>query len=163
MKYDLTTQAEKQKKLDKYILDKINISKTTYWKHRVIALLVELNELSNEVRFFKYWSKKPPSSKEVILDEYVDVIHFAISLGNTLGLTNWNYDVTESDRTMDAIYFDISRKMLELVDKMDKELFESMMFNIIEYAFCMGYSMKDIENAYDIKNKINYERQNTGY
>jgi dimeric dUTPase (all-alpha-NTP-PPase superfamily) len=45
-----------------------------------LALLVELGELANEVRSFKFWSIKPSSKREVVLEEYVDGIHFICSL-----------------------------------------------------------------------------------
>ena len=44
-----------------------------------MALLVE-RELANETRSFKFWSTKGPSANEIILEEYVDSIHFLLSL-----------------------------------------------------------------------------------
>jgi dimeric dUTPase (all-alpha-NTP-PPase superfamily) len=39
-----------------------------------------MGELANEVRCFKFWSYKLPSEEKVILEEYVDGIHFITSL-----------------------------------------------------------------------------------
>ncbi|HOH68301.1 MAG TPA: dUTP diphosphatase, partial [Bacilli bacterium] len=49
--------------------------KTSYEKttdDRLMALIVEIGELANETRCFKYWSNKGPSPREVLLDEYAD-------------------------------------------------------------------------------------------
>ncbi len=164
MKYDYSEKAEKQKKLDKFILENTDgINEQQYWENRIIALQVEIGEVSNEIRFFKYWSKKTSSSKEIILDELVDCLHFAFSLGNTLNNDSWEFAMDDIKRPLNYIYFDIMNKLNELVRNKNINLFRSMLFNISEIAFYLGYSMDDINSAYDKKNKINFERQNTGY
>lgn len=164
MKYDFTIQAEKQLALDKFIKDNSTIlSEQKYWEDRIIALLVELGEVSNEIRFFKYWSKKEASEKEVIIDELVDCLHFAFSLGNTLENDQWVFITDDMKRPINIIYFDIVGKLHKLVHEQSKELFRSMLFNLVEIAFYLSYSMEDIQQAYDKKNAVNYERQNTGY
>ncbi len=164
MKYDFKIQAEKQKELDAFIKDNANIlSEQQYWEDRIIALMVELGEVSNEIRFFKYWSKKPASEKEVIIDELVDCLHFAFSLGNTLGNEQWVFATDDMKRPITIVYFDIIKKLTDLVHNQDQVLFRSMLFNIVEIAWYLGYSMEDIVEAYDKKNAVNYERQNTGY
>ena len=55
-------------------------------KRKMLALLVEIGELANETRCFKYWSNKPASEREVILEEYVDGLHFILSIGIDLGI-----------------------------------------------------------------------------
>lgn len=63
---------EENKILDE-IFNKLydNYSKDIIEKN-IVELLVEIGELANETRCFKYWSNKKPSSKEVIIDEYAD-------------------------------------------------------------------------------------------
>lgn len=46
----------KQKELDKIILDKHNLHGEDLYTKKKNALLVELGELANELRFFKFWS-----------------------------------------------------------------------------------------------------------
>ena len=48
-----------------------------------IALFVELGEMMNELEtLFKHWKKKPKYNREKALVEYVDALHFALSLFN---------------------------------------------------------------------------------
>lgn len=53
----------------------------------LLALQVEVSELANETRAFKFWSRKDSSPKEVLLDEFADVIHFVASIANQLGFS----------------------------------------------------------------------------
>jgi len=101
---------EKQKNLDDFILKEININYKDRLNSSILALVVEIGEMANEIRSHKYWSKKAPSPKEVVLDEFVDCLHFILSIANQL-----------------------------------------------------GFSEKDIEEAYDKKNAVNFERQRSGY
>src|SRR5699024_12798011 len=76
-----------QQKLDDYISKNHQLDGENLLEERFLALLVETGELANETRCFKFWSKKEASTKEVILEEYVDNIHFLLSLGLHKGYT----------------------------------------------------------------------------
>lgn len=80
---------DKQKELDDYIIDNMELS--LGFNHRltntILAAIVELGEMANEIRCFKHWSKKPSSSRSVVLEEYVDVLHFFLSIANQLKFT----------------------------------------------------------------------------
>ncbi|MBM7869320.1 dimeric dUTPase (all-alpha-NTP-PPase superfamily) [Clostridium pascui] len=80
---------ELQNELDKYILEKKNkqLMPKQLLTDTLLALQVEVSELANETRCFKHWSNKGPSSKDVILEEYVDILHFFLSVGNQLGFS----------------------------------------------------------------------------
>jgi len=84
---------EKQNKLDEYIVKKSlgtsfnHNSKSDFLSDRLLALFVEVGEFANKTRCFKYWSKKPEDSKPEMLEEYVDMLHFFLSIGNTMGFT----------------------------------------------------------------------------
>lgn len=94
---------EMQKELDKYIIDKRYNDKLkelgydevpifsgndkSFLSDRILALFTEVGEFANATRCFKYWSSKSSESKERLLDEYVDMLHFFLSIGNTMGFT----------------------------------------------------------------------------
>ena len=50
----------------------------------ILSLLVEIGELANEVRCFKYWSTKPRSSDKIVLEEYAYVLIMILTLCNYL-------------------------------------------------------------------------------
>jgi len=86
---------ELQKELDTKIIDKYNhanglisdFGQGDFLTERLLALQVEVSELANATRCFKYWSEKPAESKERQLDEYADCLHFLLSIGHTLNFT----------------------------------------------------------------------------
>ncbi|RKJ02748.1 dUTPase, partial [Butyricicoccus sp. 1XD8-22] len=75
-----------QQALDAFIENNRDIQRDVFIE-KGLALTIELAELANETRCFKYWSSKGPSEREVILEEFVDSIHFLLSLGNEKGFT----------------------------------------------------------------------------
>lgn len=84
-----------QDKLDKVIVEKIVVNPNDKNRHndimflndRILALFAEVGEFANASRCFKYWSDKPSESKERLLDEYADILHFVFSIGNTMKFT----------------------------------------------------------------------------
>ncbi|KEH84569.1 dUTPase [Clostridium novyi] len=86
---DLKKFLKMQKQLDEAIVKRHfgEVDQKKFLSKRLLALNVEVGELANATRCFKYWSTKGPESKERILDEYADVMHFWLSVGHTLGFT----------------------------------------------------------------------------
>lgn len=80
---------EMQKKLDEHIMlnKHWNTNLDVYLVEKLLALQVEVSELANATRCFKYWSEKDSESKERLLDEYADVLHFFLSVGLALEFT----------------------------------------------------------------------------
>jgi len=85
----LTMLQEAQSSLDSFILlnKKEPMKKEEYLSKTFLALMVEVAELANATRCFKYWSNKESESKEVLLEEYVDIMHFFLSIGLQLGFS----------------------------------------------------------------------------
>lgn len=78
-----------QEKLDNKIMDNhflTEIKPRDLLSERLLALHTEVSELANATRSFKYWSTKGPEQRDILLDEYVDVLHFWLSVGLSLEL-----------------------------------------------------------------------------
>ncbi len=164
MIYDFKKLAEKQVDLDKAIMEKApKVDGLKHWDDRVVALMVEVGELANEIRFFKYWSNKPASSKEVILAELVDCLHFAFSLGNTLEVEEWIVAMRDMKRPITYIFFDLMGNLNKMSHDKSEMKFKKVYTNILELAWFLGYTPEDIETAYEKKNAINYERLANDY
>src|SRR5699024_6976154 len=71
--------------LDTYIEANQEVSGKNLFEEKILALFVEIAELANETRCFKFWSNKPKNEDDVILAEYVDGLHFIMSLGLDCG------------------------------------------------------------------------------
>lgn len=152
-----------QRELDSFIE---NSRETTadVFQERGLALLVELAELANETRSFKFWSTKGPSADEIILEEFVDSIHFLLSLGLSKGfegMTYWPKGEVEGNLTQ--LFLKTTEAISAFLTKLSVESYENVWIHYGAIADKLGFTYGDIYNAYIMKNEENYRRQQTGY
>ncbi|ENH97048.1 dUTPase [Gracilibacillus halophilus YIM-C55.5] len=153
-----------QKKLDHYIVAQHHLENEYVFDKKVLALLVEVGELANETRCFKYWSVKPPSEKQVIAEEYVDGIHFILSLGLELGVEDFHH-TTESigDADVTDQFHQAFSEITALKQQPTINQYQQVFTTYLKLGESLGFTPTDIQKAYADKNKINFERQDTGY
>lgn len=152
-----------QEELDRFIQSNQGINEDVFRK-KGLALLIELAELANETRCFKFWSQKGPSERNVILEEYVDSIHFLLSLGiekNLNMLEEWPDRVGENDLT--ELFIGTQREILDFLEDYSMSNYQDLWSWYGGIAEELGFSYEDIFDAYLAKNQTNYERQNEGY
>ena len=162
---DLQNLFSMQEDLDYRIEKDHNLLSENLVPKKTLALLVELGELANETRCFKFWSNKGPSPKKVILEEYVDGLHFILSLGLKL-----NYSKNLNLESMKALESPLYVQFLDLYDKISKfnnkassEMYLDLFQSFLNLGASLGFSEKHIEDAYIEKNKVNHKRQDEGY
>jgi len=159
---------------------------------KILALLVELGELANEARFFKYWSHDQdprigiPSvhydeilghdvieyvGPNPLLEEYVDCLHFILSIGleitepDMLDLKRWN--LTKADNITEQFLW----LMADVTDLYNglyhdgnfKFDYEFLLLQFIHLGEMLGFTWSEIEEAYLRKNAVNHQRQESGY
>lgn len=162
---NLSKLFELQHNLDIRILKEHNLYDQPLFSKKILALQVEISELANETRCFKFWSNKGPSLKEKILEEYVDCLHFILSLGLEKKFSKDIIDVqlredeSELTKRFINIYVDINDFIVCPTLDNYKTLFE----DFLSLGASLGFSLTDVEEAYFAKNKINHVRQDTGY
>lgn len=152
-----------QRELDSFI-QKNRAEGTDVFQEKGLALLVELAELANETRSFKFWSTKGPSPSDVILEEYVDSIHFMLSLGiekDFDGLTFWPEGNISGDLT--GIFLKTTESIIHFLNELTVESYENMWIHYGAIAEKLGFTPADIIEAYILKNEENYKRQKEGY
>nr|WP_025783742.1 dUTP diphosphatase [Sporosarcina sp. D27] len=161
---DMNKLFHMQQELDSYIQAQHDLTGRNLFEDKVLALLVELSELANETRCFKFWSLKGSSARSVVLEEYVDSIHFLLSLGIVKDLTNfneWRFD-TSSD-SLTTTFLKTNQAVLEFGQHPDMATYTGLWNQYGTLAEKLGFSLKEIYDAYIEKNEKNYERQKTGY
>ena len=151
-----------QQNLDAYIEQKQQVQKDVF-QEKGLALLVELAELANETRCFKYWSSKGASKREVLLEEFVDSIHFMLSLGNMKGyrLENWPAEEGEADLTV--LFIEATARISQFIAEPTKQHYVAIWQVYAQLAYNLHFSVTDVLKAYVEKNEKNYERQKSGY
>ncbi|MFB6467910.1 dUTP diphosphatase [Cytobacillus sp. Hz8] len=156
---------EMQKALDQHIETKHQLMEENLFDRKVLALLVEVGELANETRCFKFWSVKSASPDSVIIEEFVDGIHFILSLGIECGFDQEM--VLEPNVNQAGSLSEEFIKVYELITKFRLEksydVFQQLFNQYILIARLLGFTSDQIIQAYLKKNEVNYERQKNGY
>lgn len=195
---NLSKLFEAQKKLDDRIVEEKGLQGQDLLDEKILALQVELGELANEWRGFKFWSEnqKPtnPYNKgcencvggisktsslygpykeceycrvNPLLEEYVDCLHFILSIGNDLkcsDLEPYLVKVKKPIKMFTSIYFNITK----IANGQDNLKYKRFYYaELLSRFFGLGKSLEftwsQIEQAYFEKNEINHERQASGY
>lgn len=148
---------------------------------KILALMVELGELANEWRGFKFWSNdQRPRTNAVkhkkkdgkyfydgtynpLLEEYVDCLHFLLSIGLESEIGTFTGDELMPIK-MGAIeiqfitLFKVTVTFLE-----DINYYPDMWELFLGLGEMLGFSWEEVEEAYLRKNAVNHQRQESGY
>jgi dimeric dUTPase (all-alpha-NTP-PPase superfamily) len=98
-------------------------------------------------------------------EEYVDGIHFVLSLGIELGFDKkiWAFQEVTQCQNIENQFIWIYIKAGALLINRTLTDYAKLVSNYLGLGKMLGFSWEDIEEAYIEKNKINHERQATGY
>jgi len=183
-----------QKKLDEKILERFpHLRNEDLLPKKILALQVELGELCNCWRGFKFWSHDqvprtrvlvnrttddigfknigPEHIKNPLLEEYVDCLHFLLSIGleitepDMINLKRWN--LTKADNITEQFLWLMS-DVTELYnglcnDGFSKFEYQLLLLRFIHLGEMLGFSWEEVEEAYLQKNAENHARQERGY
>ena len=152
-----------QIELDKKIVEQHSLQDKSLVSEKILALQVEMGELANETRCFKYWSVKKPSEKSVILEEYVDCIHFLLSIGIEFNFTDILVDGILSDAKLTDQFINIYIDLNDFIICSSRDHYSTLFEDFLSLGTSIGFSQEDIFEHYHKKNNINHERQASGY
>lgn len=194
MAMTLEKMYEMQKALDARIIKEKGLEGVDLLPNTVLALQVEIAELANEWRGFKHWSndREPRQhqyvkcdcfegrtaegigcnrcagsgtrSKNPLLEEYVDCLHFFLSLARQLELPGEELNIMWEVPTQETVHlFSDLLTVVGLIDYNDLESFYDSwkIFNLLGTR--LGFTFDQIAEAYVAKNRVNHERQANGY
>ena len=156
-----------QAKLDEAIMKEYGLAEIDK-KNLGFAILDEVGELTHELKGDWCWWKKTqaPVDEEKVLCELVDIWHFVLSWQNHFnhgeeGMMNASAVVRNSKRILNLIKTKEYRLSEELSDLVAWELCKvERLIAISEY---LGFTIEQVYDAYCDKNKINYQRLESGY
>ncbi|MGD7044186.1 dUTP diphosphatase [Jeotgalibacillus proteolyticus] len=152
-----------QQQLDAFIEKEKNIENQNLFDKKIVALFVEAGELANETRCFKFWSEKDSSDKDVILEEYVDGVHFLLSLGLEKGL---RYEGSKREKPA-AELTDQFKKLYGSIHSFavdtDYQTYAQAWDVYLGIGRSLGFTEDEVMQAYVDKNEINILRQQQGY
>lgn len=103
-------------------------------------------------------------SKNPLLEEYIDTIHFVITLAMEYDYNSHEYEKTKdvdlTTRTLDIAYLVSS---LRFMDKSRHTNISLIFNNLIDLGYQFGFTEERVIAAYHNKNEINHARQENGY
>ncbi|WP_373894445.1 dUTP diphosphatase [Virgibacillus sp. CBA3643] len=168
-----------QSGLDERIVDQHGLEGRDLLDKKILALQVELGELANEWRGFKFWSKdqEPRTFDRVfyperstfiktnpLLEEYVDCLHFILGIGLEKNFTHMIFEPLRDREN------DITFQFNQLFNKIGNFqryqttgnfiAIKSLFFGLGEM---LGFTTDQIVDAYMSKNEVNYARQDNAY
>src|SRR5690606_22415599 len=160
-----------QAELDKKIIEEKGLEGQDLLDKKILALQVELGELANELpEEFKFWANKY-NDREKALKEYVDCLHFILSIGLEIGVCQEELDVEPifcanvKEQFID-LFYEVSHLRYE---ERNGRLYEDYLrYDIVLEHFVglgemLGFTWEEVEQAYYTKNKENHERQENSY
>lgn len=156
-----------QAKLDEAIMKEYGLTEIDEEKLR-FAIIDEVGELTHELKGNWCWWKKTqaPVDRKKVLGELVDIWHFVLSWQNHFkygeeGMINASAVVRNSKRILNLIKTKEYRLSEELSDLVAWELCKvERLIAISEY---LGFTIEQVYEAYCDKNKVNYQRLESGY
>ena len=155
---------QRNKILDAHFMNKYVDNDKRLHEKNCLELIVELGELANESRCFKYWSIKGVN-RENLLEEYADCLLMVLYMFNYYNIDNI-YEV-KNDYSEDILFVfnDLIRMCAMFMD--NDNLDEDYVMNVFNYLLHLGKLLNISENeiiksCYDkiIKNE---ERLNSNY
>lgn len=155
-----------QQQLDHHITETHALQDINVWEEKILALLVELGEFANETRCFKFWSTKKASEREVMLEEYVDGVHFILSLGleKDYKFSEDFQSIYESkNESITEQFNDVFAAVIQLRTGITEENYTNLFKLFLQLGQMLGFTSEDIYKAYIEKNEVNFDRQREGY
>ena len=168
-----------QARLDEYIREQKGISDDEwlgdkFFVFHELAYKNEVSEFINECHdVWKYWKSKPVDTNRIV-DEFVDVVHFANLIVNKMSLNGYN--ISETDKLRDVVlslWREAKNNKIEphvFLHALEKPNFDTVKSTLrpiihgIRFLYEQyGIDIEDVIDAYHKKNKENYERQQNGY
>lgn len=159
MKLHIKELLEEQQRLDDEILRIHHLTRKETIQRRVLAFLVELSELANETRSFKFWSTKGMNTQAIILEEYVDGLHFILSMGLDLQEDEMIVEADENNLDVNELLISLYQMSIQLFDDYSYLQYRSLFALYLSLGECLKISDEDLYSAYQEKNRINHQRQ----
>lgn len=157
-----------QKKVDGDISRKIEMSFKDTLHLRNIAFKVELSELANEVGFFKYWKVSHNMVKERVLDEWGDCLAFLNSIVISQGYEDYviSYYDKRLEKDIESTTFIRQDWLFRMMNKNDMDSIDNILsqyFYLYMFGKNLGYSIDEMNSAYNTKSVVNMVRAKEGY
>lgn len=154
----------RNRKLDDMFMNKYFDIESKYYEKNCLELIVELCELANESKCFKYWTVKKPNN-DLVLEEYADSLLMVLYMFNNYNIETLEIlDIELSDDILE-LFNDLIRMCTMLMDKdnVSEYLLKEIFTKLLHIGRVLKLSDNDIYDACLKKIIKNEERLNSDY
>ena len=156
---DIKQLIEKQKELDARIEERIDAKPGELLYDRYMAFKVELCEMLNADGEFKFWKQSHEADRSKVLEEYVDALHFILSIGIAAGVRDGS---EKGFKTWRSFIVTADHLMMNDLDHIMRN-WHSFFREFLGLGDMLGFSEEEITEAYLSKNEVNHKRQDNDY
>lgn len=151
---DLKKLFHLQKNSDAKMLEQNNLTNQNLSSQKILALQVKFGELANKTQCFNYWETKTPCKKNTILEEYLNCLHFILSIGVDNNFTN--FDLSSSCLSCNIIeqFLGLFIDINDFVICSSKDNYTTLFQDFINLGKCLGFGDSQIENSFIEKNVL---------
>ena len=152
---DFNDVYNENKKLDKIFLENYGNSEDIILKNK-LELLVELGELCNESKCFKYWSRKE-ANRELVLEEYADVLLMIFYFFRELDISLTEGFPSENNLNLIDEFIYLFNIISRLKDEYNKDILKDIFVNTLRLGKLLKFSEEEIIS--NCLNKINIDKE----
>ena len=160
--FDLTNIYKITKRLDDEFASHYSYDNEIVRKNR-LEILVELGELANETRCFKYWSKKQIGDKEKVLEEYIDCLFMTLYFCHMTDVSLDERFPKHSNSDLIDTFINLFDLTSNIKEELDKKTVKKVLVELEYLAVLLGFTIDDLERATNKKSDIIEERFNSEY
>ncbi len=148
--------------LDSLFAERYDIKSLEVIQKYHLELSVEIGELANETKCFKFWSNKKPN-KSKVLEEYIDCLFMILYFCNIL-------DVKLDEQFPICCHTNMNETFLKLYDlgvlfrkNLNKDIGKELLVELLYLAELLNFTMEELVNETKRKSLIVQRRFTTDY
>ena len=115
-------------------------------KKNKLELLVEIGELANETRYFKYWSNKP-IDMQLVKEEYADCIIITLYFFNIMKISLDEEFIKIDNYNKVDIFGRLYKLASDFYYNNERNIIKEIFVTIINLGYLIGFNDDDIINA----------------
>lgn len=147
---NFTNLFELQEILDEKIKKEHGLDGESLLSQKTLALQVEIAELANETKCFKFWNNKNVSNHKIILEELVNSLYFILSLGIEKKFNDIiNIQFKKNDCTITSQFLNLYVDINDFLVCSSKDHYITLFEDFFSLGFSLGYSIEQIQEAYN--------------
>ncbi|WP_342505888.1 dUTP diphosphatase [Sporosarcina sp. FSL K6-2383] len=166
---------EMQETFDARVIARKRLEGRNLLPEKFLALRTELGEFANEMpQTFKFWSNKKNDNEKALV-EYVDCLHFILSIGLELQVSIKDLEVATKEfgcvartdvQTINNVFTHVNDLELNVIHNRYTaacEEYTDLFLRFLLLGTHFDFSWEQVEESYYEKNAINHVRQAEGY